>query len=61
MNVVVPKAMIDANGAIAFTPAASATPVTNGEMVFEVTSNTSIKIKYKGSDGTVRSGTITLS
>lgn len=39
----------------------SITPINNGELVFEATSNTTITVKYKGSDGTVRSGTITLS
>lgn len=38
----------------------SITPINNGELVFEATSNTTITVKYKGSDGTVRSGTITL-
>lgn len=48
-------------GAIRFVPAASSTPVNNGDLTFEATSNTSLKIKYKGSDGTVRSTTLTLS
>jgi len=39
----------------------SISPTNNGELVFEATSNTSITIRYKGSDGIVRSGTITLS
>ena len=38
----------------------SITPINNGELVFEATSDTTITVKYKGSDGTVRSGTITL-
>ena len=42
-------------------PAASATPVDNGDLVIQATSNTSLTFKYKGSDGTVRSGSITLS
>lgn len=42
-------------------PASSATPANNGDMVFELTSNTSLKVKVKGSDGTVRSATLTLS
>lgn len=36
-------------------------PANNGELAFTVVSNTSIKIKYKGTDGTVRSTTLTLS
>lgn len=61
MRVASPKALIDSTGALTFTPAASQTPTTNGELTFEATSNTSITLKYKGSDGTVRSGSITLS
>lgn len=41
-------------------PAASATPTSNGDLVIQATSNTSLTFKYKGSDGTVRSGSITL-
>ena len=41
-------------------PAASATPVNNGDATFELTSDTQIKIKVKGSDGVVRSATIAL-
>jgi len=43
------------------TPAASVTPANNGELVVEATSNTSITFKLKGSDGTVRTGSLTLS
>lgn len=43
------------------TLAASQEPVRNGELVFEATSNTSLTFKYRGSDGVVRSGSITLS
>jgi len=41
-------------------PPASATPAVNGEMTFQLTSNTSLVIKVKGSDGTVRAATLTL-
>lgn len=44
-----------------FRPAASVTPASNGDLVIQATSNTSLTFKYKGSDGTVRSGSITLS
>lgn len=44
-----------------FNPPSSATPGANGELVIEATSNTSLTFKLKGSDGTVRSGSITLS
>lgn len=48
-------------GGIALHPGSSITPAANGDLVFEATSNTAFKIKYKGSDGTVRSNTLTLS
>jgi hypothetical protein len=41
-------------------PAASVTPINNGELVVQATSNTTLTFKLKGSDGTVRSGAITL-
>lgn len=41
-------------------PAASVTPTVNGEMSFQLTSNTALAIKVRGSDGVVRTGTITL-
>lgn len=37
------------------------TPANNGDLVIEATSNTSVTIKLKGSDGTVRSVSLTLS
>jgi len=42
-------------------PSASRTPAANGDLSIEATSNTTITLKLKGSDGTVRSGTVTLS
>lgn len=39
----------------------SVTPSNNGDLMFQATSDTSLTFKYKGSDGTVRSGSITLS
>lgn len=41
-------------------PQASVTPNALGDMVFQLTSNTSIAIKVKGLDGTIRSVTLTL-
>lgn len=41
-------------------PSASATPPTNGDLMFEATSNTSLTVKLKGTDGTVRSVVLTL-
>jgi hypothetical protein len=40
---------------------ASATPSGNGDMIFEHTSNTTLTVKLRGSDGVVRTATITLS
>lgn len=42
-------------------PAGAKDPPNNGDLLFEVTSNTSVKVKLKGTDGTVRSVTLTLS
>lgn len=42
-------------------PGTSVTPATNGELVFEATSNTSVTVKLKGTDGTVRTAVLTLS
>ena len=41
-------------------PLASVTPSVNGELAFELTNDTTIKVKVKGSDGVVRSATLTL-
>ena len=41
-------------------PAATANPARPGSMVFQLTSNTSLVVKVMGSDGTVRSATLTL-
>jgi hypothetical protein len=42
-------------------PSASITPTNNGELVVEATDNSTLTFKLKGTDGTVRTGTITLS
>lgn len=42
-------------------PAASVTPTENGELVIQATSNTQLTFKLMGSDGVVRSGSVTLS
>lgn len=57
----VPDYKLDVNGSIWFTPWNSVTPVDNGDVVFELTNNTTLTIRAKWSDGTVRSWTITLS
>lgn len=45
---------------VRFVPGASNAPVSNGDVTIEATSNTTLTFKLKGSDGTIRSGTITL-
>lgn len=61
INETSPNYRLDVNGAIGFKPGSSVTPVDNGDVVFELTNNTTLTVKAKGSDGVVRSGTITLS
>ena len=46
--------------AITIIPSASAVPQEVGDMVFQLTSNTALAIKVKGSDGVVRTATLTL-
>jgi len=41
-------------------PSSSVTLATNGDLAFEATSNTSLTIRYRGSDGTTRSTSLTL-
>lgn len=47
-------------GNLMLKPGASVTPAANGDLTFQATSNTSFTIKYKGSDGVVRSASLTL-
>lgn len=56
-----PDYKLDVNGSFGFTPGSSVTPADNGDVVFELTNNTTLTIKAKGSDGTVRTATVTLS
>lgn len=42
-------------------PSASLTPSANGDLCIQATNNTTLTFKLKGSDGTVRSGTVALS
>lgn len=57
---------VDSSGALKIAapltirPPASITPATNGDLTFQLTSNTTLNIKVKGSDGVVRSATLTL-
>ena len=46
--------------AFAIKPQASVNPNGIGELVFQLTSNTSLVVKVKGSDGVIRSATLTL-
>lgn len=47
-------------GNLTIVPGSSVTPASNGDLVIEATSNTTVKIKLKGTDGTVRSVSLTL-
>ncbi len=46
--------------AIVLEPQATANPARPGSMVFQLTSNTALAVKVMGSDGVVRSATLTL-
>ena len=46
--------------AVVVKPQATAIPVGVGDMVFQLTNDTTLVVKVKGSDGTVRSNTLTL-
>ena len=48
-------------GNVIQTPGASVTPSSNGQLTVEATNNTTLTFKLKGSDGSVRTGTLTLS
>ena len=66
-NTLATRIDIDNNGTVNVTndfihsPSSSKNPTANGELLFEATNDTTITVKYKGSDGVVRSGTISLS
>jgi hypothetical protein len=59
-NTINPVLYIDHLGNPIFQPQASVTPANNGQLMIQATSNTSLTFKFKGSDGVVRSGSITL-
>ena len=48
-------------GELLQTPSASVNPGSNGILVVEATNDTTLTFKYKGSDGVVRTATLTLS
>lgn len=52
--------VIHRGGSWTIQPPASVTPSANGDLTVEATSNTTLTFKLKGSDGVVRSGTLTL-
>ena len=51
---------VTTSGIISLLPASAASLTVNSTMTFELTSNTSLKIFVRGSDGTTRSTTLTL-
>jgi PAS domain-containing protein len=51
---------LEVPGNLTIVPGSSVTPASNGDLVIEATSNTTVKIKLKGTDGTVRSVSLTL-
>jgi hypothetical protein len=55
-----PSMNLSVVGDLSIRPSASVTPTTTGDLVFEATSDTQVKVKLKGSDGIVRSVTLTL-
>lgn len=52
---------VDIGSGLTWTPRTTVTPLANGELTVEATNDTTLTFKYKGSDGTVRTGTLTLS
>jgi hypothetical protein len=55
-----PDYKLHVEGSFGFMPPASVSPANNGDMTFQLTSNTSLVIKVRGSDGVIRSNTLTL-
>lgn len=56
------RLVVERNGAIITLPPSvnQGSVLANGQMTWELTSNTTLTFRAKGSDGTVRSGTVTL-
>ena len=59
-NALLGNMAFQSSDAVLITPQASATPKSPGEMLFQLSSNTSLVIKVMGSDGVVRSNTLVL-
>lgn len=55
-----PNYPLDVAGALGFAPGSSVTPVSNGDVVFDLPHNTAFRVRAKGSDGTVRSHSLPL-
>lgn len=47
-------------GKFTLTPAAVVTPSANGDLTFSASSNTTVTVRLKGSDGIVRASALTL-
>lgn len=56
----VPSIYLDDTNGLNIIPKASSTPANNGEMTFQLTNDTTLVVKAKGSDGVVRSVSFTL-
>lgn len=61
INAVNPQYTLHVSGTFGVRPGSSVTPINNGDVVIEATDNTTLTFKLRGSDGIVRSGSITLS
>jgi hypothetical protein len=58
---IAPDLKADFAGPIQFAPGSSIAPTNNGDVVIEMTNSATLTFKAKGSDGIVRSATLTLS
>jgi hypothetical protein len=56
-----PNYRLDVNGTFGFKPGSSVDPADVGHVVIEATNNTTLTFKLKGSDGNIRTATLTLS
>lgn len=54
------RVVVDSVRGVVLAPVASSAPTQNGELSVEATNNTTLTFRFKGSDGVVRSGTVTL-
>jgi hypothetical protein len=59
-SVVTPDYKLHVDGSVGFSPPASINPFSNGEVTFQLTNDTTLVVKVRGSDGVVRSNTLTL-